>query len=190
MYESPIELILTKPVYASFRDKEENEIFRAVQNVGISVDKEELLKALRYDRGQYEKGYLEGVTQASAVWIPVRERLPVIKEGHTRTGDIVVWLEGAGLAIARRCEYHTARNWTWNSRRVTHWLSVSPPADDEPDPDRKTAYGDRLEASFHGESWSKCRLCGKTYEAHSLIRGKKQDEYYCPYCFGYGKVEA
>ena len=35
----------------------DNEILKAVQNVGVNVDKEELLKALQYDRGQYQKGY-------------------------------------------------------------------------------------------------------------------------------------
>ena len=28
--------------------------------MGLDVDREELLKALKYDRGQYEKGYADG----------------------------------------------------------------------------------------------------------------------------------
>ena len=51
-YQSPIDLI-TGQMNLSFED----EIVRAVQRVGIDVDKEELLKALRYDREQYQKGY-------------------------------------------------------------------------------------------------------------------------------------
>lgn len=35
----------------------ENEVYKAVQKYDIHVDKEELIKALKYDRGQYEKGY-------------------------------------------------------------------------------------------------------------------------------------
>ena len=35
-------------------------IARVVQNVVISVDKDELVKAMNYDRGQYEKGYIDG----------------------------------------------------------------------------------------------------------------------------------
>ena len=55
MYKSPIEIIIgqMKTIY-------EDEIFRAIQNVGINVDREELLKALEYDRGQFEKGWKEG----------------------------------------------------------------------------------------------------------------------------------
>ena len=55
MYESPIKIIIGK-MQTQFDD----EIFRAVQNVGINVDREELLKALEYDRGQYDKGWEEG----------------------------------------------------------------------------------------------------------------------------------
>ena len=44
----------------------DNEIMIAVKKVGITVDKDELIKALQYDRGQYEKGYQDGyaVTRA------------------------------------------------------------------------------------------------------------------------------
>lgn len=52
MYQSPIDVIMGQ-MHMTF----ENEICKAVQNVGVNVDKEELLKALQYDRGQYQKGY-------------------------------------------------------------------------------------------------------------------------------------
>ena len=55
MYESPIKIITGK-----IQTQIDDEIYRAVQNVGINVDREELLKALEYDRGQYEKGWREG----------------------------------------------------------------------------------------------------------------------------------
>lgn len=55
MYKSPIEII-TEQIKTNY----ENEIYSAVQNVGINVDRDELLKALEYDRGQYEEGFREG----------------------------------------------------------------------------------------------------------------------------------
>ncbi len=55
MYESPIELI-QKNTEMQF----ENGIYKAVTKVGINVDKEELIKALNYDRRQYLKGYTDG----------------------------------------------------------------------------------------------------------------------------------
>lgn len=55
MYKSPIEIITGK-----MQTQIDDEIYRAVQNVGVNVNKEELLKALEYDRGQYEEGFREG----------------------------------------------------------------------------------------------------------------------------------
>ena len=55
MYKSPIEIITEQ-----IRINNEDDIFRATQNVGINIDKKELLKALEYDRGQYDKGWEEG----------------------------------------------------------------------------------------------------------------------------------
>ena len=62
MYESPIDII-TGQIKTNYEDG----IYRAVQNVGINVDREELLKALEYDRGQYEKGFDDGFAQASKI---------------------------------------------------------------------------------------------------------------------------
>ena len=41
--------------------KIEDEIFKAIIKTDIDVDKEELIEALKYDRGQYEKGYSDGI---------------------------------------------------------------------------------------------------------------------------------
>lgn len=59
MYESPINII-----QGEMQMWVEGETYKALQNVGIDVNKEELLKALQYDRNQYEKGYKEGYAKA------------------------------------------------------------------------------------------------------------------------------
>jgi flagellar biosynthesis/type III secretory pathway protein FliH len=58
-YESPIEVIVGQ-LRMEQEKKLEGDIFRAVQDYGITVEKEELIKALQYDRQQYEKGYKYG----------------------------------------------------------------------------------------------------------------------------------
>lgn len=72
-YESPIKL---------FEDKVEvfieDEIVKAVQKVGIKVDKDELFKALEYDREQYSKGYHDGQPK-EAEW----EQIQVFEIGIT-----------------------------------------------------------------------------------------------------------
>jgi hypothetical protein len=56
MYESPIEII-TKQI----RTQSEDNVFKVIQEQGIFVNKEELVKALEYDRNQYQKGYADGL---------------------------------------------------------------------------------------------------------------------------------
>lgn len=53
-YQSPIEVFQTQ-----IQSQIEGEIYKAVMKVGVNVDKDELLKALRYDRDQYQKGYAD-----------------------------------------------------------------------------------------------------------------------------------
>ena len=56
MYESPISLLVSDMEH-QIRDEQERCILEAVQRVGVTVDREELEKALAYDRRQYENGY-------------------------------------------------------------------------------------------------------------------------------------
>lgn len=59
MWESPVNIIM-----GEMQTKIEGDVYKAIQNVGIDVDKEELLKAMQYDRQQYEKGYKDGYADA------------------------------------------------------------------------------------------------------------------------------
>lgn len=77
MYESPLSEIFGE-IQTKIIEHEENQIVQAVQNCGINVDKEELTKALMYDRHQYEKGYADA--KAEMRWVPCSERLP--ENGH------------------------------------------------------------------------------------------------------------
>ena len=51
-YRSPVEIIT-----GEIENKIENDIMTAVYHYDIKVDKNELIKALDYDRKQYEQGY-------------------------------------------------------------------------------------------------------------------------------------
>ncbi len=62
MYESPIELITDK-VLTQIRKGQEDYVYEVVQNMGVNVNKEELLKALEYDRQQYCKGFEDGIRE-------------------------------------------------------------------------------------------------------------------------------
>lgn len=79
MYESPIKIM-----YGTAQSSIENDVFKAILSYDIQVDKDELIRALTYDRQQYEKGYAEGTADALEAkaahmtwpWISVNDKLP------------------------------------------------------------------------------------------------------------------
>ena len=105
MYESPIDII-----YSNMQMKLENEVFKAIQNVGINVDKDELIKALSYDRQQYKKGYADA--KAGQHWIPVSERLP---EPNERVNNVpkfyLVQNKYGDMYVARYCNNLNGDAW-------------------------------------------------------------------------------
>lgn len=58
MYESPIQIIM-----GEIQTHYEDEILKAIQKYDVTVDKEELIKALQHDRKQYDKGYKDGCAE-------------------------------------------------------------------------------------------------------------------------------
>ncbi len=73
MYKSPISIYET--AMQTIMEQRENAIFARVQDAfDVQVDKKELLRALQYDRNQYEAGYIDGkadamVEQAHGRWL-------------------------------------------------------------------------------------------------------------------------
>jgi hypothetical protein len=63
MYESPIEMFSVTEYAHHIDEQIESAVYEAVTKVGINVNKEELVKALQYDRHQYEKGYEDGAME-------------------------------------------------------------------------------------------------------------------------------
>lgn len=59
MYESPIEKIYGE-IQSQIKRDEENLVYKVNQLISYKIDKEELVKALQYDRNQYQKGYTDG----------------------------------------------------------------------------------------------------------------------------------
>lgn len=59
MYKSPIEII-----QGELHTEMDGAIMKAIQQVGISVNKSELLYALAYDRSQYQLGFIDGKRKA------------------------------------------------------------------------------------------------------------------------------
>lgn len=63
MYKSPVSIMET--AVRKIVEERDNEIFYKIQSaLGVDVDRGELMRALQYDRNQYEKGYADGKADA------------------------------------------------------------------------------------------------------------------------------
>ena len=66
-YKSPIDLVMGTPQTSvdEIRDSVtgliEKEVVNTILKLKVNVDKDELIKALEYDRHQYEKGYADAI---------------------------------------------------------------------------------------------------------------------------------
>lgn len=94
-------------------------VMRAVMNVGITVDRDELVKALQYDRDQYNKGFEAGVAFAHT-WYSVEERLPELDMTKPDECICLIWCDdGVGYDIG----YYTNENlFSPNGIGEPHWI--------------------------------------------------------------------
>ena len=60
MYKPPVTIEYENYPKTELKNNGDEMILKAIAEVGINVDKDELLKAMNYDRGQYEKGFEDG----------------------------------------------------------------------------------------------------------------------------------
>lgn len=129
MYESPIRL-LTQQLETHMREQHDKQIFEAIQKFGVDVDRDELIKALAYDRDQYDKGYADGRADAQR-WISVEERLP------EKMKNVLVFKQRNGHALWPIAEWHIEIDWRgedgWSNNLdngyfdITHWAPLPEP---------------------------------------------------------------
>ena len=142
-YESPV-TVYYEDMSTQIRDSADGQIMAEIR-MHVDVDKEELIKALNYDRNQYSKGYQMGVfdayTDIEDPWIPVTERLPEKSE----YGQVLVtFIPPAGtlwmkviianysdlMGIAKPCFWIGEvgkRNFENITERVTAWIPLPEP---------------------------------------------------------------
>lgn len=62
MYKSPIQIYIDN-LRKSLNYEFDEQCMKAVVKLGFDVDKNELIKALKYDRNQYQKGYQDCIDE-------------------------------------------------------------------------------------------------------------------------------
>lgn len=128
MYQSPIEIFRTFDDMVTKFSKEQDElIVRACMNVGVDVDRDELIKALDYDRHQYEKGYADGrIDERKAQWHKFHwndERLKdrywyLVAHKDYKTPIKAQWRVGECFKIAFSNEM------VFEDDLITHWMEL------------------------------------------------------------------
>jgi hypothetical protein len=124
MYESPIDLLMSN-IQTQIIEQQEAAIYKAVFDIGVNVTKDELLRALAYDRQQYEIGFAEGIAAAKPEWIPATERLP-------EDASTVLALDSDGTI----CSAYYVGRWhgggNLDEDAVTHWMPLPEPPKEVP----------------------------------------------------------
>ena len=80
MYKSPIQLV-TDGINYAMEAKIDDTIYQAIIRCGVDVNKDELIKALKYDRQQYNNGYSDGYARGKA-------------ENEELKRELIKWLNG------------------------------------------------------------------------------------------------
>ena len=89
MYESPITNYISE-IYDKQMVERENFILTTVsEKIGVDVNREELIKALKYDRHQYEKGYADAKAEYAPKWTRVEDGLPETDGEYLLFGKMV-----------------------------------------------------------------------------------------------------
>ena len=152
MYESPINAFYNEMI-TKVNESFDNGVLEAVTRVDINVDRDELIKALSYDRGQYDKGFSDGLEEGKPQWISVKDRLP---DGEDPVLIFVKETEHYGLHKEKRkvyyCQYlaywdgdewlttwcngcrkisDTAKEPYADDYEVTHWMPLPEPPKEE-----------------------------------------------------------
>ena len=121
MYESPIQI--TQKINDALVAETENKIVATVQReLGISVDKDRLIKALKYDSDMYHKGYADALEKYR--WIPREEYLPkdetnVLVTVHIPTLEPIV---RKGIYKDHKFILENCDTWLDTDEEVTAWM--------------------------------------------------------------------
>lgn len=129
-YQSPIELIMD-----DLEAKMEGDCLLAVQRYGFDINKEELIKALNYDRNQFAMGYEHAKREYQQEWFSADVQLP--EDGV----KVLVWFEyyrygdynrmfqtyGLGYAVDGRWSPFINGETGWQDWRILAWMPLPEP---------------------------------------------------------------
>ena len=102
----------------------DNLVLESCVKVGCHVDKDELEKALRYDRDQYAKGYADGKRYAASPWHRVEAELPEIGKA------VLVYdnLDRLSICLLDNQYRWLRQDGVWcDVTYIRYWMPIEPP---------------------------------------------------------------
>ena len=90
MYESPIKITESTidSIYKAIIKQKDDAIFAEIQtSFGVDLDRKELIRALQYDRNQYDKGYADGKRDAEAALVRCKDCCWFNKRGYEEDNE-------------------------------------------------------------------------------------------------------
>lgn len=75
MYESPITNYISEIIDKQMVERENFILVTISESIGVNVNREELIKALNYDRNQYEKGYADAKAEYESMLDKIRAEI-------------------------------------------------------------------------------------------------------------------
>ena len=104
MYESPI-----KVIQGELETQLEGEILKAVHRVGVTVDRDELIRALRYDREQYQKGF-DDAREDAVVVTRCKDCEHLVNATVNGNGFLICDISDMEIALDDFCSYGERRD--------------------------------------------------------------------------------
>ena len=77
MYESPINLYMQE-IMSKMENERDNAITAKIsESIGVDINKDELIKALQYDRQQYNEGYADAKAEYESMLSQIRAEISI-----------------------------------------------------------------------------------------------------------------
>lgn len=114
MYKSPVTIYESAnrsvgEIIGSVNQKKDKYIWECISKISVDVDKDELMKALAYDRDQYHKGYMDGAVDGIMQFFPEE---PCNYNNMDEYADCDWCAEHCGIATVKECWQHAIEaNW-------------------------------------------------------------------------------
>lgn len=99
MYDSPITVVLSQLQTDLNNLLEDDTMLTITQKYGISINKDELVKALNYDRSQYNKGYRDAIDDFNS---QIGSIVKDFKDTDLMTDDMYSLIDAIDLFLAAK----------------------------------------------------------------------------------------